>query len=67
MQNFWKAVREATPLAPFILLATLCSFGIAVLWGSNIGALYPVIEITLRNESIQSWLDKKHAEKRNLR
>lgn len=62
MQNFWKAVREATPLAPFILLATLCSFGIAVLWGSNIGALYPVIEITLRNESIQSWLDKKHAE-----
>ncbi|MCU0712538.1 MAG: ABC transporter ATP-binding protein/permease [Pirellula sp.] len=64
MRNFGKAIREAAPLAPLILLATICSFGIAVLWGSNIGALYPVIEITLRNESIQSWLDKKHAETR---
>ena len=62
MRNFWKAIREATNLAPLILLATICSFGIALLWGSNIGALYPVIEITLRNESVQSWLDKKHAE-----
>jgi ATP-binding cassette subfamily B protein/subfamily B ATP-binding cassette protein MsbA len=62
MHNFWKAIREATPLAPLILLATICSIGIALLWGSNIGALYPVIEITLRNESVQSWLDKKHAE-----
>jgi len=62
MHNFWKAIREATHLAPLILLATICSIGIALLWGSNIGALYPVIEITLRNESVQSWLDKKHAE-----
>lgn len=62
MQNFGKAIREASHLAPLILLATICSLGIALLWGSNIGALYPVIEITLRNESVQSWLDKKHAD-----
>jgi ATP-binding cassette subfamily B protein/subfamily B ATP-binding cassette protein MsbA len=39
-------------------LATLCSVGIAFLWGSNIGALYPVVEMTLNGESIQSWLEK---------
>ena len=33
--------------------------GIALLWGGNVTALYPVIEITLKNESIQVWLEKQ--------
>lgn len=59
MKNFFKAVRESIHLAPAIALATLCSIGIALLWGGNITALAPVIEITLRNESIQTYLEKQ--------
>ncbi|AMV31373.1 Lipid A export ATP-binding/permease protein MsbA [Pirellula sp. SH-Sr6A] len=61
MKNFFKAVRESIHLAPAIALATLCSIGIALLWGGNITALAPVIEITLRNESIQTYLEKQAA------
>ena len=59
MSNFYKAIRESLYLAPFVALATLCSVGIAVLWGGNITALAPVIEITLSNQSIQSWVEKR--------
>lgn len=59
MKNFFKAIRQSLHLAPAVVLATVCSLGIALLWGGNITALYPVIEITLKNESIQEWLEKQ--------
>lgn len=59
MRSFLKAIRENARLTPYIVLATICSMGIALLWGGNITALYPVIEITLKNESIQEWLEKQ--------
>ena len=58
MKNFWTAIRDSIHHAPAIVLATLCSVGIAFLWGSNIGALYPVIDMTLKGESMQSWFEK---------
>jgi ATP-binding cassette, subfamily B, bacterial MsbA len=58
MKNFRRAVRESFQYFPAIVLATICSIGIAFLWGSNIGALYPVIDLTLKGESIQGWVQK---------
>jgi len=58
MKNFWKAIRDSLQHAPAIALATLCSVGIAMIWSSNIGALYPVIDMTLKGESMQSWMEK---------
>jgi len=58
MKSFWNAIRDSLHHAPTLALATLCSVGVAFLWGSNIGALYPVVEMTLNGESIQSWLEK---------
>ena len=58
MKNFWTAIRDSIHHAPAIVLATICSFGIAILWSSNIGALYPVIDMTLKGESIQSWFEQ---------
>jgi ATP-binding cassette, subfamily B, bacterial MsbA len=54
MKNLWKAIRDSLHHSPAIGLATLCSIGVALLWGSNIGALSPVINMTLNGNSIQS-------------
>jgi len=32
---------------------------VAVLWGANIGALYPVVEVVFQNQTMQQWVDKK--------
>jgi len=58
MKPFWNAIRDSLHHTPALILATVCSLGIAFLWGSNIGALYPVVEMTLNGESIQTWLEK---------
>ncbi len=57
MKNFRRAIRDSLHFWPSIVLATLCSFGVAALWGGNIGALFPVIETTLKGESIQKGLE----------
>lgn len=61
MKNFWTAIRDSIHHFPAIVLATICSVGIAILWSSNIGALYPVIDMTLKGESMQSWFEKSIA------
>jgi len=55
MNLFVRALRDAVKSWPFLLAAFLCSAGVAALWGANIAALFPVIEVTLNGESLQSW------------
>ncbi|MEI6257165.1 MAG: ABC transporter ATP-binding protein [Planctomycetota bacterium] len=55
MNHFLRALRDAVKSWPFLAAAFLCSAGVAGLWGANIAALFPIIEVTLNGESLQSW------------
>jgi ATP-binding cassette subfamily B protein/subfamily B ATP-binding cassette protein MsbA len=55
MNHFLRSLRDAIKSWPFLLAAFLCSAGVAGLWGANIAALFPIIEVTLNGESLQSW------------
>ena len=55
MHYFLRALREAARSWPLLAAAMLCSAGVAALWGANIAALFPIIEVTLKGESLQSW------------
>jgi len=37
---------------------------VALLWGANIGPVYPIIEVVLKNKSMQEWIDEKIEENR---
>ncbi len=56
MKNFRRAIFDSLHHWPLLVLATLCSIGVATLWSANIGAMYPVIQMTLEDKSIQSRL-----------
>ena len=62
MRYFIRALREAAKSWPLLLAAMLCSAGVAALWGANIAALFPIIEVTLRGESLQSWNERRATE-----
>jgi len=55
MHYFFRALREAARSWPLLAAAMLCSAGVAALWGANIAALFPIIEVTLKGESLQNW------------
>ncbi len=59
MTNFTRAMRDALRYWKSILLATLCSVAVAALWGANIGALFPVIQVTLAEQSLQEWIESE--------
>ncbi|MEX0676846.1 MAG: ABC transporter ATP-binding protein [Pirellulales bacterium] len=64
MGNFARVVRLA--LVPYWTVAAsiICALLVAVLWGGNIGFLYPVVEVVGLNQSLNTWVDKSIAEAR---
>jgi ATP-binding cassette subfamily B protein/subfamily B ATP-binding cassette protein MsbA len=55
MDHFLRALREAWRYWPTLLTAFLFSIVAASLWGTNIAALFPIIETTLHGQSIPEW------------
>lgn len=68
MNYFLRALREAAKSWPLLAAAMFCSAGVAALWGANIAALFPIIEVTLKGESLQAWNEDRieQAEKRGI-
>jgi ATP-binding cassette, subfamily B, bacterial MsbA len=65
MNHFLRALRDAVKSWPFLLAAFFCSACVAGLWGANIAALFPVIEVTLNGESLQSWNGRRLVDAQN--
>lgn len=62
MQNYWRAIRIALQYRWTITGAITCSLMVALLWGGSIGALYPVLQVAVNNESLQDWSAKRIAQ-----
>lgn len=61
MNSFLRSLAEAKRYWRSLLLATVCSFLVAALWGANIGAFYPILEVTIRGQSVEQWFDEQTA------
>jgi len=59
MHYFLRAIRDAAKRWPLLLAAFLCSAGVAGLWGANIAALFPIIEVTLNGDTLQAWNERR--------
>ncbi|WP_182864763.1 ABC transporter ATP-binding protein [Stieleria mannarensis] len=62
MKNFGRALADALGFWPLLLVATLCAVGNGAIWGLNIGALFPVIKVTMVGESLQDWVEGEIAD-----
>ena len=59
MKNFVRVLRLALQYRFTLGASVACALGVAVLWGTNIGTLYPFVEVALRGESLQHWVSDK--------
>ena len=56
MRNFSRVLRLALR-RKFTFAATIvCALGVAILWGGNISAVYPFVEVVFQGESLQEWV-----------
>ncbi len=65
MKNFSRVLRLALRYRFTLAGAIVCALVVAVLWGANIGAIYPFVEVTFQGESPQQWIadEIKHAQR----
>ena len=56
MNNFGRTLRQALRYRATVAGTVICSLIVAVLWGGNIGALYPVVEVVFQDQSIGQYL-----------
>ena len=59
MRNLKRALRMALRYRWSFIGSIVCSCFVAVLWGANLGAVYPFIEVVLHNKSLHQWADER--------
>lgn len=68
MSPFFRAVQDATRYWHLLALSVVCSAGVAALWGANIAALFPILEVTLHGKSLQEWnVELRERAEKNIR
>ncbi|MEN6459156.1 MAG: ABC transporter ATP-binding protein [Thermoguttaceae bacterium] len=60
--NFSRVVRMAIRYKLTFASSIACALLVAVFWGANIGAVYPVVEVIFKDKSMHQWIDGKIAE-----
>ena len=59
MDNYLRAIKIALRFRWTVAGAVVSSLMIAVLWGGNIGALYPVLQVAFKSQSLQQWIEEE--------
>ncbi len=57
MGNFGRVVRLALRHYWTVAASVFCALVVAVLWGGNIGFIYPIVEVVGLNQSLSTWAD----------
>jgi len=56
MKNFVRLLRFAWPYRLRFALSIACAAMVALFYGGNIGAVYPLLQILIRSENAQLWV-----------
>ena len=59
MKNFSRLVRFAWPYRVRFALSLACAMFVAIMWGGNIGAVYPLLQILFRSQNCQHWIAER--------
>jgi ATP-binding cassette, subfamily B, bacterial MsbA len=62
MSNFARILRLCLRYRGTVVASIGSSLIVAILWGGNIGALYPVVEVTFQGQSLAQWVNAQIAE-----
>ena len=55
MNNFGRALRLSLQDSYTLAASVACAVAVAVFWGGNISAVYPLVEVTTKGRSLQEW------------
>ena len=57
IMNFWKIVRSSFQYRWNIFFCIVTALGVGVLWGTNLSAVFPFMQITFKGQTMQEWAE----------
>lgn len=61
MKNFGRVVRLALRYRFTFIASIICALMVGLLWGANIGVVFPILKVAFENESPQQWIETEIA------
>ncbi|MCA9246512.1 MAG: hypothetical protein KDA42_05335, partial [Planctomycetales bacterium] len=61
MDNFFRAVRLSFRHRGTFILTVICALAVAMMWGGNITAVYPMVEVVFNGQTMPEWVDAEIA------
>lgn len=55
--KFWKIVKSSFRYRWNIFFCIVTALGVSLLWGTNLSAVYPFMQITFKGQTMQNWVD----------
>lgn len=62
MWNMLRALKMALRYRWSFIISLISSLGVAIMWGANIGAVAPFIEVIFAGKSLHQWVDGRIAD-----
>ena len=59
MKNLRRALRKTLNYKWSLLGSFVCCVFVALLWGANLGAVYPFVEIIMQDKTLVDWVDQR--------
>ncbi|HYO25428.1 MAG TPA: ABC transporter ATP-binding protein [Lacipirellulaceae bacterium] len=59
MKNFYRVIQLSFRHRFTVAASLVCSLAVALLWGGNITAIYPVVDVIMNNKSVPQYLDEQ--------
>ncbi|HEX4414682.1 MAG TPA: ABC transporter ATP-binding protein [Lacipirellulaceae bacterium] len=59
MHNFKRAFKIALQHRLNVATCVFTAVAVAILWGGNLTAVYPVVEVIMNNHALPDWIDQK--------
>ena len=60
MKNFGRVIRLALRYRFTFALSLLTALAVGVLWGANIGTVYPFVKVAFQNQSLAEWINREN-------
>ncbi len=60
--NFWKIVKSSFRYRWNIFFCLVTALGVGLLWGTNLSAVFPFMQVTFKGQTMQNWADEGIAE-----
>src|ERR1051326_4827453 len=62
--QFWRACGYLAPYRRIVAISIVCALAVGFIFTTGLGAMLPILQVLIKGDTIQIWLDRQIVEQR---